>query len=332
MGVTFLPLLLAWQLANSFGAFLAIGLLLGVAGASFAAALPLASGWYPPEHQGLAMGIAGAGNSGTLLATLFAPRIAQALGWRPVFGLMMIPLALVWLSFFFLAKDAPGKRRVRKWSEYASVLKMADTGWFCFIYSLTFGGFVGLSSYLSIFFHDQYHLTKVQAGDFTTFVVLFGSFLRPVGGMLSDRLGGHRMLVVLLSITCVCLSAVATLPPAFAALSILALGMAMLGMGNGAVFQLVPQRFPERVGILTGVVGAAGGFGGFLLPSILGSIKQATGSFGIGFAVLASAALGGVAALLYLKGAWRRTWPASAAQRAGLRQAAVEIEVYAAGV
>ena len=332
MGVTFLPLLLAWQLANSFGAFLAIGLLLGVAGASFAAALPLAIGWYPPEHQGLAMGIAGAGNSGTLLATLFAPRIAQALGWRPVFGLMMIPLALVWLSFFFLAKDAPGKRRVRKWSEYASVLKMADTGWFCFIYSLTFGGFVGLSSYLSIFFHDQYHLTKVQAGDFTTFVVLFGSFLRPVGGMLSDRLGGHRMLVVLLSITCVCLSAVATLPPAFAALSILALGMAMLGMGNGAVFQLVPQRFPERVGILTGVVGAAGGFGGFLLPSILGSIKQATGSFGIGFAVLASAALGGVAALLYLKGAWRRTWPASAAQRAGLRQAAVEIEVYAAGV
>ena len=205
MGVTFLPLLLAWQLANSFGAFLGIGLLLGVAGASFAAALPLASGWYPPEHQGLAMGIAGAGNSGTLLATLFAPRIAQALGWRPVFGLMMIPLALVWLSFFFLAKDAPGKRRVRKWSEYASVLKMADTGWFCFIYSLTFGGFVGLSSYLSIFFHDQYHLTKVQAGDFTTFVVLFGSFLRPAGGMLSDRLGGHRMLVVLLSVTCVCL-------------------------------------------------------------------------------------------------------------------------------
>jgi MFS transporter, NNP family, nitrate/nitrite transporter len=330
MGVTFLPLLLAWQFADSFSAFLAVGLLLGVAGASFAAALPLASGWYPPEHQGLAMGIAGAGNSGTLLATLFAPRIAQALGWRPVFGLMMIPLALVWLCFFFLAKDAPAKRSVRKWSDYVSVLNVADTGWFCLIYSLTFGGFVGLSSYLSIFFHDQYHLTKVQSGDFTTLVVLFGSFLRPVGGLLSDRLGGHRMLLALLTITFLCLVAVATLPPAFVALSILALGMAMLGMGNGAVFQLVPQRFPDRVGILTGIVGAAGGFGGFLLPSILGSVKQATGSFGIGFAVLAVVALAGVMALLYLKSVWRRTWPADAARRAGLRQeTAAKAEVYA---
>jgi MFS transporter, NNP family, nitrate/nitrite transporter len=333
LAVTFVPLLIAWQFADSFGVFLALGLLLGVAGASFAAALPLASGWYPPEHQGLAMGIAGAGNSGTLLATLFAPRIAQAIGWRPVFGIAMIPVAVVWLLFFFLAKDAPGTRSVKKWSDYSSLLKIGDTAWFCFIYCLTFGGFVGLSSYLSIFFHDQYHLTKVQSGDFTTFVVLFGSFLRPVGGMLSDRLGGHRMLVAVLTITCVCLCAVATLPPAFVALAFLAVAMGMLGMGNGSVFQLVPQRFPDRIGIMTGIVGAAGGFGGFLLPSILGSVKQATGSFGIGLAILAAAALGGVAALVYLKGVWRRTWPASAAFRAGLRQAADEpAEVYAASV
>jgi len=133
--------------------------------------------------------------------------------------------------------------------------------------------------------------------------------------------------------TCLCLAAVATLPPAFVALSILALSMAMLGMGNGAVFQLVPQRFPDRVGILTGIVGAAGGFGGFLLPSILGSVKQATGSFGIGFVVLAAAALGGVTALFYLKGVWRRTWPASAARRAGLLEEAAETsEVYATSV
>jgi NNP family nitrate/nitrite transporter-like MFS transporter len=213
------------------------------------------------------------------------------------------------------------------------LLKIGDTAWFCFIYCLTFGGFVGLSSYLSIFFHDQYHLTKVQSGDFTTFVVLFGSFLRPVGGMLSDRLGGHRMLLTVLSVTCVCLCVVATLPPPFAALAFLAVAMGMLGMGNGSVFQLVPQRFPDRVGIMTGIVGAAGGFGGFLLPSILGSVKQATGSFGIGLAILAVAALAGVAALVYLKGVWRRTWPASAACRAGLRQEEdVPAEVYAAGV
>ncbi len=258
LGMTSIPLLLGWRFADSFSGFLAVGLLLGVAGASFAAALPLASGWYPPQHQGLAMGIAGAGNSGTLLATLFAPRIAQAIGWRSVFGLAIIPVAIVWLTFFLLAKDAPVPRTVKKWREYANLLKTPDTGWFCFIYCLTFGGFLGLSSYLSIFFHDQYHLTKVQSGDFTTVVVLFGSFLRPVGGVLADRLGGHRLLQLLLTGACLCLGVVATLPSAFLALAALAVGMGMLGMGNGSVFQLVPQRFPDRVGIMTGIVGAAG--------------------------------------------------------------------------
>ena len=127
----------------------------------------------------------------------------------------------------------------------------------------------------------------MQAGDFTTFVVLFGSFLRPVGGMLADRLGGYRMLLVLLAGIAVCLAGVATLPPAMAALALLAGAMAMMGMGNGSVFQLVPQRFAGRVGIMTGIVGAAGGFGGFLLPSALGAIKDRTGSFGLGFALLA---------------------------------------------
>ncbi len=331
MGVTFIPLFLGWRFADSFGAFLALGLLLGVAGASFAAALPLASAWYPPEHQGLAMGIAGAGNSGTLLATLFAPRIAQAIGWRSVFGVAMIPVAIVWLAFFLLAKDAPVKRRVKQWSEYAALLKTSDTGWFCFIYALTFGGFLGLSSYLSIFFRDQYHLTKVQSGDFTTLVVLFGSFLRPVGGVLADHIGGFRMLLSLLAGACLCLGAVATLPPVFVALAALAVGMGMLGMGNGSVFQLVPQRFPERVGIMTGIVGAAGGFGGFLLPSVLGLVKQATGSFGIGFASVAAAMLAGSASLACLKGVWKDTWPAAAALRAGLiREEEAPADIYAA--
>lgn len=318
LSVSLIPLLIAWQFANSFPAFLALGILLGVAGASFAAALPLASGWYPPEHQGLAMGIAGAGNSGTLFATLFAPRLAQAFGWRSVFGFAMIPVAVVWVVFFFLAKDAPGEREVKRWSDYSSLLKISDTGWFCFIYSLTFGGFVGLASYLPIFFHDQYHLTRVQAGDFTTFVILFGSFLRPIGGVLADRVGGHRMLVVLLAGASLCLGAVGTLPPAWVTLLFLAAGMGMLGMGNGSVFQLLPQRFPARVGIMTGIVGAAGGLGGFLLPSLLGVVKQQTDSFGVGFAIVAALMLTGSLALVYLKSIWRRTWNAQAAIRAGL--------------
>ncbi len=264
------------------------------------------------------MGIAGAGNSGTIFATLFAPRFAQIYGWRSVLGAAMIPVALVWLLFFWLAENAPAERKVRSWSEYASLLKVSDTWWFCFLYSLTFGGFVGMASYLSVFFHDQYRLTPVEAGDFTTVVILCGSFLRPVGGVLSDKLGGYRMLILLLGGASIFLAAVSMLPPATIALLLLALAMSLLGMGNGSVFQLVPQRFAGSVGVMTGVIGAAGGLGGFVLPSLLGAVRQETGSFAIGFGLIALAMLAGAGALLYLKNIWRKTWPAAAAQRAGL--------------
>lgn len=318
LGLSLVPLMLAWQVADSFTGFLAVGVLLGIAGASFAAALPLASGWYPPEYQGLAMGIAGAGNSGSLLATLFAPRLATMFGWRTVFSFAAIPVVVVWILFALLAKDAPRRKPAKRWSDYAAILRIPDTAWFCFIYSLTFGGFVGFSSFLSIFFHDQYNLTKVQAGDLTTVVVLFGSFLRPIGGTLSDRIGGYRMLVFLLAAISVCLVGVGTLPGVGVALVLLVFAMGMLGMGNGAVFQLVPQRFPESVGVMTGIVGAAGGLGGFLLPNILGTLKQTTGSFGPGLFVCAGAACCGFLALLVLGPVWRRNWTLESAVRAGL--------------
>jgi NNP family nitrate/nitrite transporter-like MFS transporter len=326
LGVSLIPLAIGWQLAATYGQFLALGLLLGVAGASFAAALPLASGWYPPQHQGLAMGIAGAGNSGTLLATMLAPRLAQSLGWHAVFGIAMLPVCAVWIAFFLMAKDAPGVRTTKTWKDYSGLLREADSWWFCFLYSITFGGFVGLASYLSVFFRDQYHVSKVQAGDFTTLVVLFGSFLRPVGGMLADRLGGYRMLLVLLAGIALCLAGVATLPPAIAALALLAGAMAMMGLGNGSVFQLVPQRFAGRVGIMTGIVGAAGGFGGFLLPSALGAIKDRTGTFGLGFALLAFVAVSGAACLLALGRIWRFRWDPESARRAGLAVRTAEHE------
>ena len=327
LSLSFLPLLAGWRWAGTFTDFLGVGLLLGIAGASFAAALPLASGWYPPEYQGLAMGIAGAGNSGTLFSTLFAPRLAQAFGWHTVFAIAMIPLAAVWLFFAFMAKDAPGTRVRKRWADYAAVFGEADTAWFCFVYSITFGGFVGLSSYLAIFYHDQYGLTKVQAGDLTTLVVIFGSFLRPVGGMLSDRIGGARMLQVLLAGVALCMAGLGLLPPVQAAVGLLVLIMAMLGMGNGAVFQLVPQRFPGRVGLMTGIVGAAGGLGGVLLPSLLGAFKERTGSFGVGFAVLATVAACGLASLLWMRQFWRRSWPREAVVRAGLVPAEAPVMV-----
>jgi len=318
LGLTLVPLLIGWQFASSFESFLGVGLLLGLAGASFAAALPMASAWYPPQYQGLAMGIAGAGNSGTLLATFFAPRLAQAYGWHSVFGVAMIPVSIVWILLLVLAKDAPRKNAPKSFAEYAGLLKQADTAWFCFLYSITFGGFVGLASYLSIFFKDQYGLSNVTAGDFTTTVVIFGSFLRPVGGTIADRIGGYRLLLFLFGGVAICLAGIATMPTAYVALALFALTMAMLGMGNGAIFQLVPQRFSTTVGAITGLVGAAGGLGGFLLPSILGTIKDKTGGFYVGFGVLTAVVALGLMALLYLGRVWRDNWNEETAVRAGL--------------
>jgi NNP family nitrate/nitrite transporter-like MFS transporter len=206
--LTLIPLTLGWHYATGLWHFYLIGFILGVAGASFAVALPLAGRWYPAEHQGLAMGIAGAGNSGTLIATFFGPRLAQHYGWHFVFGLAIVPILLVFAAFFLLAKNSPSKAAPKTWSQYAQILGQGDTWRLCFLYSLTFGGFVGLASFLSVFFHDQYHLTKVQAGDFTTVVVLAGSFLRPVGGWLADKFGGYRLLLALFACISICLMVV----------------------------------------------------------------------------------------------------------------------------
>jgi NNP family nitrate/nitrite transporter-like MFS transporter len=316
--LTLVPLLLGWRFAHTPGQFYFLGLLLGIGGASFAVALPLAGRWYPPEYQGLVMGIAGAGNSGTLIATLFAPRLAQKFGYANTFALAMLPVLLVLLAFALLAKDSPREGKALTWRDLSSVLREGDTAWFCFFYCFTFGGFVGLASFLTVFFHDQYGLAKVRAGDFTTVVVLAGSFLRPVGGWLSDKIGGYRLLLVLLAALSICLFVVGTLPPLPFEVVILFLSMGMLGMGNGAVFQLVPQRFPERIGVLTGVVGAAGGFGGFLLPSVLGTIKDRTGQYSWGLYIIAAGFLVAALALLQIGTQWSTKWHEASADRAGI--------------
>jgi NNP family nitrate/nitrite transporter-like MFS transporter len=318
MVFTLVPLAVGWQLVSAPAHLYVLGLLLGIAGASFAVALPLASRWYPPEYQGLAMGIAGAGNSGTLLATLLAPRIAERFGWHATFGLAMLPLLLVLAVFLVIAKDSPRAAAPPTLRDYAGVLRQRDTIWLSFLYSLTFGGFVGFASFLTIFFHEQYQLSRVTAGDFTTVVVVAGSLLRPVGGWLSDRLGGYRLLVAVLGGFALCIASVASHPPVFAALAILFVGMGLLGMGNGAVFQLAPQRFPASIGIVTGIVGAAGGLGGFMLPAVLGVVKDATGQYTLGLAVFAGVFLAGMLALLEVGTRWSRTWDERAARQAGI--------------
>ncbi len=309
LSLTFIPLLLGFFITSSYEMVLLIGLMLGIAGASFAAALPMASRWYPPEQQGLVLGIAGAGNSGTVLAALFAPRLVVALGgWRPVFLVAMIPAALVWVFMTFAAKEAPGKPPARTFAQYVAVLRQRDTLWFCILYSVTFGGFVGLSTYLPIFFHDQYGLNAVDAGSFTAFCVFAGSFLRPIGGYLADRFGGIRILVVLYGFIAVVALAIGMLLPLTLETVLLFSIMALMGSGNGSVFQIVPQQFSKEIGLVTGLVGAAGGLGGFLLPSLLGTLKDTTGSYGSGFLVYTVAAAGCVLLILAVRNGWQKTW------------------------
>jgi NNP family nitrate/nitrite transporter-like MFS transporter len=318
MVLTLVTLTAGWQFASTPLHLYGLGLMLGIAGASFAVALPLASRWYPPQYQGLAMGIAGAGNSGTLLATLFAPRLAERFGWAATFGLAIVPLLAVFLLFVLMARDSPRRVPPATLREYGTLLREPDALALAFLYSLTFGGFVGFASFLPTFFVEQYHLSRVSAGDVTTVVVVSGSLLRPVGGWLSDRFGGYRLLVTLLGGFALCLCLIATGVALPSAVALFFCGIGLLGMGNGAVFQLVPQRFPDRIGLVTGIVGAAGGLGGFFLPSVLGVIRDVGGSYAPGLALFALAFVGGTVVLLELGDRWSRRWSDAAVRRAGV--------------
>jgi MFS transporter, NNP family, nitrate/nitrite transporter len=316
--VVIAALFLAWQhgIAN-FQQALILGAFLGVAGASFAVALPLASRWYPPEHQGTALGIAGAGNSGTVFAALFAPSLAVAYGWTNVFGLALIPLVIVLIAYSILAKDSPDAPPTKSLSQYLAILKDKDAWWFMFFYSVTFGGFVGLASSLTIYFHDQYGLSPVHAGYFTAACVFAGSLVRPIGGNLADRIGGVRSLSFMYIVAAIFLFILSFgLDSQFAGLSIVVVAMIALGMGNGAVFQLVPQRFRKEIGIMTGLVGMAGGIGGFYLASSLGYSKQMTGSYQIGLLIFAGLAIVALIGLMGVKTRWRTTWGSATATTA----------------
>ena len=314
--LTVVPLLVGWLGARSLGGLVAAGLLLGIAGASFAVALPLASRWYPPRLQGFVMGIAGAGNSGTVVAAFFAPRLAEHVGWHAVFGLALIPLAAGLAVYALVARDSPTQPPPRPLGEYLAVLSVGDTWWFNLFYMVTFGGFVGLASYLPVFFHDQYGISRVMAGNLTALCVLLGSFLRPVGGALADRFGGLRVLALLYAVVGVFMIGVSALPMLPLTTILLFAGMSGLGMGNGSVFQLVGQRFRDEIGVVTGLVGAAGGLGGFLLPFVTGLLKDVTGSYGTGFFLFGLVGFGCAGLLLYVSRVWRRSWAAAGLEAA----------------
>jgi NNP family nitrate/nitrite transporter-like MFS transporter len=179
-------------------------------------------------------------------------------------------------------------------------------------YSVTFGGFVGLSNSLSIWFVDNLALTPVNAGYCTAACVFFGSLVRPMGGALADRFGGTATLTVVYAIAAAVLAAISMGPSNLPlALALFMAVMTTLGIGNGAVFQLVPQRFRKEVGLMTGLVGCAGGIGGFYLASSLGFAQKLTGSSSAGFMIFAGLALVALLSIVLVKNRWRASWGAA---------------------
>jgi MFS transporter, NNP family, nitrate/nitrite transporter len=310
-----LPLLIGWLLPLNFSAILGVGLMLGVAGASFSVALPMASHWYTSERQGLIMGIAAAGNIGTVVSTFFGPRLAARFGWHGVMGLVIIPLVVVLITFVLLAKDSPTRPTRVPFSRYMTVMKQGNIWLLCLFYSITFGGFVGLGTFLPLFFHNQYGLSAASAGAITALAALLGSSLRPLGGYIADKIGGVFTLSILLAVVAVLYATISFLPTLMVIAVLIVAVVACLGMGNGAVFQIVPQHFQKEIGVATGLVGALGGIGGFLVPILLGSVKQISGTYAWGLGILALLAVGAfilIRVLATTRASWHITSPVPA--------------------
>ena len=308
MGLISIALMYGYFLVDTFNEVITMGVLLGIAGASFGVALSLGSGWFPPKYKGLAMGLAGAGNSGTVLAVLFAPPLAQAYGWSTVYGLaactMMVPMLVMW----FIAKEPPDREH-QSFRQHIGCLFEKD-GWvFSFIYVVTFGGFIGLASFLPTYFYDQFKVTKVEAGQLTMLATLMGSAVRVVGGYVSDRIGGINTLSGVLLIVAGSLVACGMAGTSLVATTLLfMLCFAALGAGNGALFQLVPLRWPVTTAVAGSMIGEIGALGGGFIPNAMGQSKQHFDSYLWGFVAFAVLAVGMLVMLRFVQIRWTRTW------------------------
>lgn len=300
---------------KSFAAVLAMGAVLGFAGASFAVALPQVARWYPPHMQGLVLGLAGAGNIGVVIDSLLAPRLAAVYGWQAVFGLALIPAVLVLAVYILFSKDAPVEITPKKLEDYLRLFREKDTHWFCFFYTVSFGGFVGLASSFAVYFNTEFNLSAVHAGEFAALCAGAGALARPVGGAISDRLGGIRSLYFFYGAATVTLVLTGLLHALWINCALLLLTAATFGMANGAVFQLLPQRFAKDIGLMTGLAGAGGSLGGFMFALLMGLSKEYFQSPTLSLWLFAGLCLLALVGLGLVKTRWRTTWGALAQAR-----------------
>ncbi|HEY0957087.1 MAG TPA: MFS transporter [Roseateles sp.] len=302
-------MLYGYFMVKSYDDLLAMGVLLGIAGASFGVALSLGSGWYPPQYKGLAMGLVGAGNIGTAVCVLIAPPLAEAYGWQTVYafaaGAILLPIVVVVL----FAKEPPDVDSHASLREHAACLFEKD-GWaFSLIYGVTFGGFIGLITFLPTYYHDQFSVSKVQAGQLTMLAAFMGAAVRIVGGWLSDRWGGVNMLTIVLVVVTVALVGVGLAGESLVLTTLmLIVCFAALGAGNGALFQLVPLRWPAATAVAGSMIGEVGALGGGLVPNLMGLSKQYLGTYLWGFVVFAVLAMVMLGVMRVMQIRWTRTW------------------------
>jgi NNP family nitrate/nitrite transporter-like MFS transporter len=305
MGFTLLPLigLAIWH--DSLGAVLFFGFLLGFAGSSFAIGVPFVNGWFPAGRQGFALGVYGMGMGGTVLGGLTAPKIVDATGLGAPFLVAAGALAVVMVAFALLARDAPraqAQPRSKSFLAPLAVFRRNRRAWaLTLFYFLSFGGFVAMFLYLPKLLTGVHDLTKTDAGARAAGFALLAVLARPVGGWLSDRIGAERVLRVSFAATAVLALSLAAFYDEMVPLTAACLTLAVaFGLGTGAVFKLVAQWCPQQVGAVTGVVGAAGGLGGFFPPLVMAIVKEATGAYTLGFVALAAVAVASLGVLMGL--------------------------------
>lgn len=307
MGLIVIAMIYGYLFVDSYNDVLRMGILLGIAGASFGVALSLGSGWFPAKYKGLAMGIAGAGNSGTALAVLFAPPLAARYGWQNVYGFAAVTMIIPFIVMAVFAKEPPDREH-QTLKEHISCLFEKD-GWvFNFVYIITFGGFIGLSSFLPTYFYDQFGVSKIEAGQLTMLAALMGSGLRVVGGYVSDRKGGITTLGYVFGIVIVTLLFTGLQTSVLWATIGFMLCFAALGAGNGAVFQLVPLRWPKTTAIAGSMIGEIGALGGGIIPNAMGISKQYTGTYFYGFSLFCALAVFAFLVLYLAQRKWTKTW------------------------
>jgi NNP family nitrate/nitrite transporter-like MFS transporter len=312
MSAIVLALLYGFFFVKSFNDVLAMGVLLGIAGASFGVALSLGSGWFPKQYKGLAMGIAGAGNSGTAMAALFAPRLAMHFGWQAVYGFAAMMMLLPLIVMIVLAKEPPDVEHQSLIGHLKCLWEL--DGWvFNMIYIITFGGFLGLATFLPSFYYSQFHVTKVQAGSLAVLATLTGSLTRAVGGWMADKIGGLWTLDIVFVIAVAGIVGLMQAPSLLMTTLLFMLCFAALGAGNGATFQLVPLRWPTTTAVAGAMIGEIGALGGSILPNLLGQSKQHTGSYATGFLIYA----GNATFVFLLMQTFSRMWTSKWVARGG---------------